>query len=80
MHDKGLQTLFDEFEVGVCLPCAPPPPPKVTTGLPAHFWGDWNTEELQFGNVVYTDGSGLAAAIPGIRLICRYAATIWEQR
>ncbi|CAK0827554.1 unnamed protein product, partial [Prorocentrum cordatum] len=59
MHGKGLQISFGEFEV--------------TTGLPTYFWGDWNTEELQFGNVVYTDGSGLASAIPEIRR-CGWAA------
>ncbi|CAK0815447.1 unnamed protein product, partial [Prorocentrum cordatum] len=49
-RDEGLQMFFDAFEV--------------TAGAPIYSWGDWSRAEENFGNVVYTDGSGQEAPIP----------------
>ena len=45
----------------------PPSIAKVQYGLPVYYWGDWITEPNEFGNAVFTGGSGLAGSIPELR-------------
>eukprot|EP00959_Pyramimonas_sp_CCMP1952_P171677 3587368-Pyramimonas_sp.AAC.1 len=42
----------------------PPDPPR---DPPIFWWGDWESDPLQWSNAAFTDGSGMWSSQPGIR-------------